>query len=344
LLNAPHLADDIPGYQTEFMFRRDHPEPARGDGVQSSQHLWVTPDRVEISQSSDGHVVAFGSVEMRFNIRQIGSGGRDVATSVGLGYQALLTSLYDKFAVHYPAIFHQARETAKLSYAAAWLKGKGARLPPAGRAWTPPATVPGLVFVTWSPVPPRLGAPAVAASAVGGFKYPEPAVNVPLTPFVRHGAEGDILLQTCGESVCTGLLEKPIENDTSIEQAESIKKHLEVGGGGREGFDTAPTMGGMPVDTRLPSSSAQSRHPQVPAAVRAKHTREFAELEGHRDALEKKIVALQRVLTTLESAAGPQRNDLAIVEVRQAISDRTSEMNTDDVKIKDQIVKYQLDD
>ncbi len=178
----PELADKIPGYETEYSFKLRNPAALRAAGGRvSSSRFWTSIDSAEISRSADGNILAFGTVKMRFNIRQIGSDGRDLTNQQPSEYEQLLTSLYDQFALNYSPTFHEAREAAKLVYVAEWLKLKDPnfKLPQVGRgSWSGPTTVPGIIFVSMHFDPTRPDVQSV--SAIGGIslRIPPPGNGV----------------------------------------------------------------------------------------------------------------------------------------------------------------------
>lgn len=177
LINMPELASRIPDYQTEFTYQRSHPGAPKPSGSVSDYHLWISVDRVDVTQAPDGNVLAFKDAHMRFNIRERGKDGRDLPVRSG-SYEALLTRLYDSFSREFPAL-HEAREAAKMAYAARWLKTRAPSfaLPSSGRqSWDVPQRVPGAMFVAWSPKQPVSGGAAVAVSAMGGFSFQLPPV------------------------------------------------------------------------------------------------------------------------------------------------------------------------
>jgi hypothetical protein len=181
LINRPELQKKIPRYQSEFVFERNNP-PARSSGVTvvtASCRMWITIDRVNAAQSADGNVFVTLDATMRFNIRASGTG--TVAAQCSNDYASLLSSLYDDFAVEFP-VLHELREGAKLAAAARWLKNRrpGLTLPQAGRtAWNAPAKTPFLLYVVWSPKPPKPGAAAVSMKAEGGVDLRLPGVPGP---------------------------------------------------------------------------------------------------------------------------------------------------------------------
>jgi hypothetical protein len=163
-------------YQTEFAFERNHPV-AMTSTVSATCHLWITIDQVDMARSSDGNVFAVRGAKMRFNIQAKG-GTNTQATECSADYANLLTSLYDDFSAEFP-VLHELREAAKLAASARWLKTRNssARLPQAGRSvWNAPTKTAGLLFLMWSPKPPKLGAPAMAIKAMGGVSLRLPGV------------------------------------------------------------------------------------------------------------------------------------------------------------------------
>lgn len=177
LINMPELTNRIKGYQTEFAFQRSHPNTGRLSSATATYHLWISVDRVNARQSPDGSVLALDDVAMRFNIREKGKDGRDLPPRSG-GYEELLTRLYSSLSEEFPAL-HEVREVAKLAYAAQWLKARAPNfaLPVALRqTWSVPQSVPGTMYIAWSPIPPAAGAAAVAISAMGGISFRLPPV------------------------------------------------------------------------------------------------------------------------------------------------------------------------
>jgi hypothetical protein len=168
LLNAPELADKIPGYQTEVTYRLSRPG-SRHSGHVSMARLWISPEQIDALRSSDGNILVLRETKMRINIHEQSQDGRDIPNQGPGEYETLLTSLYDGFARNYSPIFHELREAAKLTYVAQWLKARNAsfKLPSTGLAtWRAPASVPGVIFISWSADPSRPDVQTV--SAIGG--------------------------------------------------------------------------------------------------------------------------------------------------------------------------------
>jgi len=196
LVNLPELAGRIPGYQTEFTYRLNRQSAPKGGGRASQSRLWISVDNIDASRSADGHVLALGQTKMRINMRELGADGRDLPNQGSGEYDRLLTSLYDGFAREYSPVFHELREAAKLAYVAQWIKVKKSdfKLPLRGRAvWNGPATVPGVIFITWSP---GSGPDVQMVSAIGGVSLRVPpagagvcvqlcADKLPVNPQIR---------------------------------------------------------------------------------------------------------------------------------------------------------------
>lgn len=150
LLFKPDLKKKIPRYKTEYAFYADR---AGGgpSGATIDRRMWISIDELDLVQSSDGSTLETRGAKMRFNVRDVQS-GRTLAAERN-GYGALLTSLYDDFAVEF-SILHELREAAKFAGVARWIKAKAPhfRLPSNGRAvWEPPRQVPGFIYLIWSP-------------------------------------------------------------------------------------------------------------------------------------------------------------------------------------------------
>lgn len=174
LMNRPDLKPRIPGYQTGFEFEVKHPQFRHTTGM---YRIWISVDKLNTPQSSDGKTLALRDLTMRFNIREQDGARRDVPNRPG-SYEELLTSLWNNFEVEY-ATLHELRETAKLAAAARWMlaHNPAAALPETGRLhWQGPQKVPGLVFMELAP-DPVLG-PAkthVTTIAEGGISVAPPA-------------------------------------------------------------------------------------------------------------------------------------------------------------------------
>lgn len=176
LVNKPELQKTIALYQTEFAFERSHPVPMKS-GAHSTCRIWITIDQIDVAQSPDGNVFATRGAKMRVNIQAMGATGTP-PTQCSRDYANLLTSLYDDFSAKFP-VLHELREAAKLAAAARWLKTQQPEftLPQAGRtAWNAPTRTPGLLYLMWSPKPPRPGAPTIAIKAMGGVSLRLPGV------------------------------------------------------------------------------------------------------------------------------------------------------------------------
>ncbi|MBI2494709.1 MAG: hypothetical protein HYV94_21775, partial [Candidatus Rokubacteria bacterium] len=167
LPNRPDLEKKIPRYLTDFSYERANPGEAGRFRPTVTQHMWISTDSVDLAESADGTTLETRGARMQFNIRDKVD-GRSVAAPPG-GYERLLTSLYDDFAVEFP-VLHELRETTKLAAAVDWLRRRkpDLRLPAAGRtAWNGPARAPGLVYMTWTPNP-KPGQITAALMATGG--------------------------------------------------------------------------------------------------------------------------------------------------------------------------------
>jgi hypothetical protein len=179
LPNSPELIAKIPRYQTAYRFKQLHAN--QFNTRVSTSRLWTSVEHVDARLSNDGNSLSFGKVNLRFNIREIGPNGRDLPNQRPGEYEQLLTSLYDDFAREFSPHFHEFRETAKLAYAALWLKARNSELalPSEGRgSWNAPASVPGLIFTAWSPLPTSRD--VLTMSAVGGasLRVPPPGPGV----------------------------------------------------------------------------------------------------------------------------------------------------------------------
>jgi hypothetical protein len=203
LLNAPELVNKIPGYQTEVTYRLRRPG-ARRSGHVSTARLWISVEQIDASRSSDGNILALGETKMRINMRGQGQDGRDLPNQRQDDYEALLSSLYDGFARYYSPVFHELRETAKLAYVAQWLKARNTayKLPSDGLAsWRAPATVPGVIFISWSADPTRPDVQTV--SAIGGV-----TLRVP----------------PAGPGVCVKFCDDRIPTDSRIRPVSSLSR------------------------------------------------------------------------------------------------------------------------
>jgi len=193
--NIPELTDRIPGYRTEYAFRRMH-RASRSSRTFSSR-LWISVDRIDAFRSRDGNVLELREPKMRINIRELGSNGRDLPNQQPGEYGRLLTSLYDSFAQTYSPIFHELREAAKLSYAAKWLKArnKNLTLATAQGTWNGPARVPGVIIIAWSPSQSQ---DVQTTDVIGGIR-----IDVPLP--------GTPVCVTCPENIPASANVKPEE-------------------------------------------------------------------------------------------------------------------------------------
>ena len=145
LMNRPDLKRTVREYRTAFEFEVEHPEFKRQE---ASYRLWISVDKMGVAQSADERTLEFRNVKMRFNVRELGAGGRDLPNRPG-GYEELLTSLYEPLSQEY-ATLHELSEAAKVAAVARWIHihNPSARLPQEGRvAWRGPSRLPGLVFL-----------------------------------------------------------------------------------------------------------------------------------------------------------------------------------------------------
>jgi len=173
LVNKPELADRISGYQTEFSYYRTNP---RRNGIaidNTTERLWISVENFDLAQSENGQVLETRNAKLRFNIRDLGAGlDREVRPG---DYEALLTSLYEDFALEYP-VLHELREAAKLMAVANWIKVRDPafELPREGRMrWTGPAELPGRIYFTWA-TERRPGAANFQIMATGGIALVPP--------------------------------------------------------------------------------------------------------------------------------------------------------------------------
>ncbi len=206
LEDIEELAGTIPGYQTEYAFRLANPSVGLSRRTRNAR-VWISVDRVDATRSTDGNILAFGGVAMRINIREMDQNDRDLPNQQPGAYEKLLTSLYDDFARQYSPVFHELRETAKLAYAARWLKARNRNLalPGQGRAtWSSPAQVPGIIYITWSPHPSR---PDVqTTSAIGGVRIAVP----------QPGPEVCVYPSPCDQNIPSNNQVKPIEGTPAL--------------------------------------------------------------------------------------------------------------------------------
>lgn len=181
LINTPALTSKFSSYQTEFQANR---AGASNNSTQktSTHHLWISVAKLDVAQSTDGYTLATRDAQMRFNIREKDPQGHDLPKNSN--YEELLTSLYNDFSKEFP-ILHELRECAKLAAAAVWLQSKNPelKLPQHGRVqWHGPNTVPGLIYMTWSPKP-QPGMVNAAMIAMGGISLVPPVGEaVPVWP------------------------------------------------------------------------------------------------------------------------------------------------------------------
>jgi len=243
-VDSPELAADIPGYQTLFTFRRTHPLAFRKSLDISGERFWTSIERIDASRSTDGNVLAFRDVKMHFNIREHRADGRDLPIQQLGEYEKLLSSLYEGFAREYP-VFHELREAAKLAYAAQWLKTKSPepRMPASGRSvWEGPASVPGFMFVTWSPI----GEDVITWSAVGGVSL---RVSVPAVPPA-------VCVKNCEDNIPTDPQLKPVKETAYTSGMLDL-----VQGGGVNRLPAANSIG---LYLKLPRLGANAAAAQTP--------------------------------------------------------------------------------
>lgn len=179
LPNRVDLEKKIPRYKTYFAFERENPNKAGRFKPTTTEHLWISTEKLDLAQSKDGYTLETRGVKMRFNIREM-KDGRSVPAAPG-PYEELLTSLYDDLAQEFP-VLHELRETAKLKAAAQWLKTHkpDVRLPAVGRSrWNGPSKVPGLIYFTWTPKP-RPGSIVASMMAMGGVSLVLPDRTIPV--------------------------------------------------------------------------------------------------------------------------------------------------------------------
>jgi tetratricopeptide (TPR) repeat protein len=183
------LTHKFPGYQTIYEFKR-----AQGVNSPLGQlRLWLF-DNVECAQSQAGTTLEFRSVDMRIGFRQLTASGDsdlEVQSPILVQYQNMLSSFYDGWEQEYPTL-HEAREIAKLTAAAIWLRRKdpSLRMPAEGRVrWNAPSRLPGLVYVY---LPPRsAGGQSPSVMAHGGHR-PKPGNLSVLTPFPTDSGVVDL--------------------------------------------------------------------------------------------------------------------------------------------------------
>jgi len=171
LINMPSLQQKIPRYESDFAFERNHPDKVGAWHETGNYHLWFSIDSLDLAQSKDGNTLLTRDAKIRVNIREKAPREGDLPAVPG-GYEELLTSLYDEFAVEFP-VLHELREAAKIAAAADWLKAKrpNVTLPDAGRiVWDGQDRAPGFLYLTWSPQE-RPGRLAMALSAMGGIDF-----------------------------------------------------------------------------------------------------------------------------------------------------------------------------
>lgn len=220
LINMPELSGLIPAYKTEFAFERAHPEKATARRI-STHHMWISVDEMSVAQSPEGRTLRLGNVAMRFNLREKGPNGRDLPAPPG-GYEQLLTSMYGQLATHVP-VFHELRECAKLAAVARWIQSKRPdfRLPREGRSrWSGPSSVPGMVYLTWTPRP-RQGVVNASMLVMGG-------VSLVVNPF---GLGGAAALRDSGSASVVDLSRSEVTvprlgYDPAAPQNAALKKYL----------------------------------------------------------------------------------------------------------------------
>jgi hypothetical protein len=176
IVNKQELVRKFPSYQTEQDFEAIHPETARPEG---ESHVWISAHYIDASQSSDHSTLVIRSIKMRFNMRDTGANGKDLARLRG-GYENLLTSLYDDLSTEYP-VLHELSEASKLSLVAEWIHSQSPdlQLPKEGQVlWSGPHLLPGFVYFYVQPH-------VVGVSAnMRGFTLP--TGGVALSPFPRN--------------------------------------------------------------------------------------------------------------------------------------------------------------
>jgi len=167
LLNMPELQNEIPEYRTLYAHRRSNPEEWKR--MSDESRLWISVDSLDFSQSEDSNTLLLEDIQMRFNIRDINNQGTGP-----LGYENLLSSLYDQFAQRFSEL-HELREMAKLAAVAPWLKGRYPKIafPKEGLVhWDPPEEIAGLAFLTWSP-----NSELIVATFMGGVDLVVPSIG-----------------------------------------------------------------------------------------------------------------------------------------------------------------------
>ena len=167
LIHRPELSERIPAYRTEYAFTGSNP----GRVEETTNRLWITPDRVEVRRSASRNTLDFGRVDMAINIGRAFGGGPEYRDDA---YGRFLSGLYPDFAREFPAL-HELREAAKLAVVAKWLQVRqpGFRLPQEGRAHlSPPDALEGFVTLIWSPHSIK-----VTLIAPGGIDFNVPPIG-----------------------------------------------------------------------------------------------------------------------------------------------------------------------
>jgi len=155
------LEKRIPGYKTLYSFERVGGR--KGASRTITERMWISIESLDVAQSENGYTLQTRDAHMRFNIRGIGNR----ATSAP--YADFLTARYDELSQQLP-VLHELREAAKLVGVAQWLRqhNPNFRLPKSPPAWEPPSTIPGTVYLNWSPQP---GVNTVSMMAMGGISF-----------------------------------------------------------------------------------------------------------------------------------------------------------------------------
>lgn len=214
IINTPTLAEQIPGYQTEFLFSQQRSGRSTQGPRSASQRLWISVDKLDLAQSRDGNTLETRGATMRFNIRGLDARGRSIP-GASSQYEEMLTSLYDEFAVEFP-VLHELREAAKLAGAAQWINSRrpGTTLPRQGRvSWQDDGTMPGAVYFAWFPNAQR-GQVVAAMSAVGGVSLVSTdPVPIPTDSSVVVLPEGDftIIPQVYKNETLSRVLRRKVE-------------------------------------------------------------------------------------------------------------------------------------
>jgi len=159
MVHNTSLKDRIPGFKTLYGFER-----SRGGAGSSStitERMWISIDKLDVAQSANGYTLQTDDARMRFNIGGIGNQAHSAP------YADFLTNQYDELSQQLP-VLHELREAAKLVAVAKWLRQHNPhlRLTRAADVWQPPASLPGTVYLNWSPQP---GVNTVSMMAMGGI-------------------------------------------------------------------------------------------------------------------------------------------------------------------------------